>query len=96
MIRTFRKAASLVILAGVASVVAVAAVSAQDASRMSCDELWFARNEIYAAKGYCFKTARAQSVFGPGCFSPFGRLSGAEQRQVNLIQSWERRRGCPA
>ena len=97
VIRTFRTAASVAILAGLmASVIDVSASWAQNVGRMSCDELWYARNEIYAAEGYCFKTARAQSVFGPGCFAPFGRLSGDEQRQVNLIQSWERRRGCPA
>ncbi len=63
-------------------------------SAMSCGELWYARNAIYAAKGYCFKTQRARQVFGPRCYPPYGRLSGSEQREVNLIRSFERRRGC--
>ena len=63
-------------------------------ARMSCDELWYARNSIYAAKGYCFKSERALSVFGPRCFAPYGKLTGAEQSQVNAIQQWERSKGC--
>ena len=62
---------------------------------MSCEELWYARNEIYARNGFCFKTARAQSAFGPGCFPPFGKLTGADARSVSALQSWEKRRKCP-
>ena len=58
---------------------------AQSYDAMGCDELWYARNAIYAAKGYCFKTAHAQQVFGPRCFPPYGALTPAEQSQVNLI-----------
>ncbi len=72
---------------------AVTPAHAQYAS-MSCSALWYARNEIYARNGYCFRTARARSVFGRGCFPPYGRLSPAEQRQVSQIQAWEARRGC--
>ncbi|MCB1379939.1 MAG: YARHG domain-containing protein [Alphaproteobacteria bacterium] len=61
---------------------------------MSCDELWYARNEIYAENGYCFKTRRARSVFGRGCFPPYGRLSPREQRRVSEIERWEYRKGC--
>ena len=61
---------------------------------MSCSELWYARNAIYAENGYCFKTARARAVFGPGCFPPYGKLSRSEQRQINLITAQERRKGC--
>lgn len=61
---------------------------------MSCDELWYARNEIYAEKGYCFKTKRARSVFGRGCFPPYGRLTSREQRRVSEIEQMEFRKGC--
>ncbi len=71
-----------------------APAAAQDAAYMSCGDLWYARNAIYAAHGYCFQTAQARAVFGPGCFPPFGRLSGADSARVNELQSWERRRGC--
>jgi hypothetical protein len=33
-------------------------------------------------------------VFGPGCFPPYGRLSGWEKSRVNQLQMWERRKGC--
>ncbi len=55
----------------------VPSVRAQDAAGMSCDQLWYARNQIYAREGFCFKTDRARAVFGPGCFPPFGALSGS-------------------
>ena len=70
------------------------AALAQDAASMSCGELWQARNEIYARNGYCFKTARARAEFGPGCFPPYGQLSGWETRRVDELQYWERRNGC--
>lgn len=62
--------------------------------RMSCDELWYARNEIYANRGYCFRTARARAVFGRGCFPPYGRLTSREQARVAEIERWEYRKGC--
>ena len=67
---------------------------AQDASEMSCDALWFARNTIYARNGYCFQTDRAISAFGRGCFPPYGKVYGAEQRRLNDIMYWERVKGC--
>lgn len=61
---------------------------------MSCDQLWYERNAIYAAKGYCFKTERAIRTFGPGCYPPYGKLNAGEQSRVNEIQTWEQRKGC--
>lgn len=72
----------------------VGAATAQPLRYMSCGELWYARNAIYAQNGYCFQTTRAIRVFGPACFPPYGRLSSYEQRQVNDIIAWERRKGC--
>jgi hypothetical protein len=68
--------------------------AAQDPAYMSCEALWYARNRIYARNGYCFNTDRARSVFGAGCFPPYGRLSGWEKSRVNQLQMWERRKGC--
>lgn len=62
---------------------------------MSCSQLWYARNKIYADNGYCFQTERARSVFGAGCFPPYGRLSPSAQARVNELQYWENQRGCP-
>jgi hypothetical protein len=67
---------------------------AQAASEMGCDELWYARNQIYARNGYCFQTDRAISVFGRGCFPPYGKVYGGEQRRLNDIMYWERVKGC--
>ncbi|MEA2856697.1 MAG: hypothetical protein QOH98_1018 [Methylobacteriaceae bacterium] len=67
---------------------------AQDYSSQSCDQLWYARNSIYANAGYCFKTARAIGVFGRRCTPPYGQLSGYDQSRVSQIQMWEGRRGC--
>jgi len=72
----------------------IAPAMADDPSDMSCSELWYARNKIYARNGYCFKTARARAEFGPGCFPPYGELRGWEKRHVGEIQMWESRRGC--
>jgi hypothetical protein len=68
--------------------------SAQNYRNYSCEDLWYARNSIYAEKGYCFKTDRAREVFGRGCFPPYGRLTRYEKQQVNAIQMWEQRKYC--
>ena len=80
--------------AGIASVGAPTPAFADDPAYMSCNELWYARNAIYARNGYCFNTERARAVFGAGCFPPYGQLSGWERNRVNELQMWERRKGC--
>lgn len=60
-----------------------------------CASLWHRRNAIYARNGYCFRTARARAVFGPGCFPPYGELSRSERRAVNRLQAEEDALGCP-
>lgn len=65
------------------------------AAQGSCQQLWYARNAIYARNGYCFQTQRGINTFGRGCFPPYGRMSRAEQREVNRLQAIEYRRGCP-
>ena len=68
---------------------------AQAPSDMSCQELWMARNQIYADAGYCFKTARAKAVFGEGCFPPYGQMNRPQQQRVAELQRWETMRTCP-
>ncbi|RMD47401.1 MAG: YARHG domain-containing protein [Alphaproteobacteria bacterium] len=60
-----------------------------------CDRLWYERNAIYAAKGYCFQTERARRAFPNSCFPPWGKLNRAEQRKVDRIRARERALGCP-
>ncbi|MCQ0989336.1 YARHG domain-containing protein [Jiella sp. LLJ827] len=67
---------------------------AQRYRSMSCGELWYARNAIYADAGYCFESRRAIRTFGRGCFPPYGKLRPVERRQVEAIKRWERRKGC--
>jgi hypothetical protein len=81
-------------LLGVAAVSIPEPAHAQSGAGMSCGELWYARNAIYARRGYCFNTARGRAVFGAGCFPPYGQLSGWEASRVNELQMWERRKGC--
>jgi hypothetical protein len=71
-----------------------AAMPAAAQSGMTCEQLWYERNAIYAAKGFCFKTQRARNVFGRACFPPYGKLTPAEQRRVNNIEQWEVYQGC--
>lgn len=71
-----------------------AAAPAAAQSGMTCEQLWYERNAIYAAKGFCFKTQRARNVFGRACFPPYGQLTPAEQRRVNNIEQWEVYQGC--
>lgn len=81
-------------LAAMMVVAAAGPAAAQSYRRMSCGELWYARNAIYADAGYCFKTRRAIRTFGRACFPPYGRLTPRQQDEVDEIQSWERRKGC--
>jgi len=67
-------------------------------SAPTCDGLWVARNSIYKARGYCFKTQRAIDYFGnAGCIYqnenniPFTQ---GERSQIAQIQAQERAMGC--
>ena len=60
----------------------------------SCDQLWRARNSIFAEAGHCFKTSRAIAIFGTGCYPPYGRLEAAQEARVNAIIAEESRLGC--
>jgi hypothetical protein len=65
----------------------------------SCDDLWYARNEIYKAQGYCFRTRRGIDAFGnAGCQYDNADevpLSAAQRRTIADIQREERARRCP-
>jgi hypothetical protein len=67
---------------------------AQNGADLSCRELWYARAAIYARNGYCFRTARARAVFGPGCFPPFGTMSAWDGARVQLLDYWWQRKHC--
>ena len=85
--------AGTVALAGMLVMFSGTAIAASYRS-MSCSQLWYARNAIYADNGYCFQTRRAIRAFRHACFPPYGKLSRSEQREVDLIVRWEIRKGC--
>jgi YARHG domain len=86
--------AAALVASGILITGPLSSAMAQDAASMSCGQLWYARNEIYARNGYCFQTPRARAAFGKGCFPPYGELHGWEKDRVGALQMWERRRGC--
>lgn len=61
---------------------------------MSCAQLWYERNAIFARHGYCFKTQRGINAFGKGCTPPYGKIPGNLKKVVKEIQGYERRNGC--
>ncbi len=65
----------------------------------TCDDLWYARNEIYKAQGYCFRTRRGIEAFGnAGCQYDNVEdvpLSNSQRRTIADIQREERARRCP-
>jgi hypothetical protein len=67
-------------------------------TRLSCEQLWLARNEMFARNGYCFGTSAAQQVFGTrGCTtSRQDILSALEIQNMRLIKAVEDRKACGA
>lgn len=63
-------------------------------SNLSCGQLWYERNAIFAQYGHCFQTQQAINTFGRRCYPPYGKLPPSAQQQVNEIIYWERRKGC--
>jgi hypothetical protein len=65
---------------------------------MTCDQLWVARNSIYKAHGYCFKTERAIQHFGNGGCTfqnePDIPLTQAERSLIAQYGAQERAQGC--
>ena len=65
----------------------------------TCAGLWTARNEIYKAQGYCFRTQRAIAAFGnAGCqFDNIEDvpLSANDRRAIADIVRQERALRCP-
>ena len=84
--------ASLGLLSGIVAIPAPARAE-------TCDDLWYARNEIYKAQGYCFRTRRGIDAFGnAGCQYDNVEevpLSNSQRRSIADIQREERARRCP-
>jgi uncharacterized caspase-like protein len=72
-------------------------LSDADLVSLTCDQLWIARNEIFARNGYCFQSEKGQSYFGNlGCHTTSRDiLSQIERANVAALKTWEDRKGCP-
>ena len=70
------------------------ALTSGDLSRLNCNGLWHARNEIYARNGFRFQTARGQAEFGTNGWTSNPPLNPVEQANIALIQRSEARL-CP-
>ena len=65
----------------------------------SCDDLWYQRNAIWAAYGYCFTSQRGQATFGnAGCFRDQGQvqaaMSGQDRAMAGRLKAEEAAQGC--
>ncbi|BCB19814.1 YARHG domain-containing protein [Bosea sp. ANAM02] len=76
-----------------------AMVTPAPANAQACADLWTARNEIYKAQGYCFRTQRAIAAFGnAGCQYDSIEdvpLSANDRRAIADIVRQERALRCP-
>ena len=79
------------------AVLAAAALVALPSVAMaaSCYDLWYARNAIYDAHGYCFQTELGMETFdNDDCWTTNPHLSKSERKQVAAIQSQEKLKHC--
>jgi len=72
-----------------------AATLAGPASAASCPDLWYKRNAIYDANGYCFKTAKGKATFdNSDCWTSHPKFSSWEWKQIKAIKKMEKLEGC--
>lgn len=70
-----------------------------DFADLDCNDLWYARNGLFAEYGLCFKTARGRKAFHnvnyPNvCSPPFGKLPASAKSDVAQIKRVERQKSC--
>ena len=94
VIRPVLTALAVVLGAGLPGLGEIGTANAQGLAGLSCGQLWYERNSIFAQYGYCFQTPQAIAAFGTRCHPPYGRLPPYAQSRVNEIIAWERRKGC--
>jgi hypothetical protein len=72
--------------------------SYEDLEDLSCNQLYRARNVMYAEAGYCFKTKKAKQMFKKyDCEIDDMEdieLSGIEYANIAVIQEVEKDNGC--
>jgi len=61
----------------------------------SCYDLWYARNAIYDAEGYCFQTELGMETFdNDDCWTTNPHLTKKEKKVVAQIQAQEKAKHC--
>jgi hypothetical protein len=70
-------------------------LSVEPALAESCYDLWYERNSIYDANGYCFKTKLGRETFdNSDCYTKHPQFSEQEQWRIDQLKSEEENRGC--
>jgi uncharacterized caspase-like protein/uncharacterized protein YraI len=60
-----------------------------------CFDLWYERNAIFDANGYCFGSDKGKANFSnEGCTTSNPTLNTSEKQRVDQIEAEEARRGC--
>lgn len=69
-----------------------------DLRRLSCQNLWYVRNNIYNEAGLCFRTAAAQAAFDNSDCTTWDAstlpLNSNEQSNISRIRKVEKEKGC--
>ncbi|CAG1012060.1 MAG: YARHG domain-containing protein [Rhizobiaceae bacterium] len=69
-----------------------------DLRRLSCQNLWYVRNNIYNEAGLCFRTAAAQAAFDNSDCTTWDAstlpLNSNEQKNISRIRKVEKEKGC--
>ena len=67
--------------------------------QLSCQNLWYVRNNTYDDHGYCFATARGQAEFDNSDCSITNAanvpLNSYERKNIGRIKEVEAEKGCP-
>lgn len=101
----FKRLLAIVLLAGFVFMTGVAqpplVMAGDDGSlgddyylSLSCNKLWYERNAIYAAAGFCFKSERGIANFGSACRPPYGKIPAYKKDVADHIKSIEVAKGC--
>ena len=73
----------------------LALVAGPAAAEGFCDELWFARNQLFDRAGYCFGSPLGQAIFDNGnCTTTSPVLSAQDQRSVANLKALAAHIGC--
>lgn len=69
-----------------------------DLRRLSCQNLWYVRNNIYNEAGLCFRSATAQQMFDNSDCTTWDAstlpLNSNEQNNIARIRKVEKEKGC--